>query len=66
MAPERPKYLLEQQYPHAALRGTSWSPYGIYRSFGRAREKAARLDRPCRITECRVVWRSIAIRQRRR
>lgn len=66
MAPERPSYVLEQQYPHTSQRRTAWSPYDTYRSFGRAREQAALLNRPCRITQCRVVWRSVPIRQRRR
>lgn len=61
MACERPSYILEQQYPHRAVRGTLWSPYGTYRSFARAREKAALLNRPCRITQYRVVWRSVPI-----
>lgn len=63
MAPERPSYVLDQQYPHVSRRTTLWSHYGTYRSLARACEKAARLDRPCRITECRVVWRSVPIRQ---
>jgi len=62
MALERPSYVLEQQYPHAAQRRSFWSAYGTYRSLARAREKAASLQRPCRITECRVVWRSVPIR----
>ena len=62
MAPERPYYLLEQQYPHPSLRRSIWSAYGTYRSFDRACAKAALQSRPCRITECRVVWRSVPIR----
>lgn len=62
MALERPNYVLEQQYPHPEVRGTLWSPYGTYRSFGRALEKAALIDRPCRIMQCLVVWRSVSIR----
>lgn len=58
---ERPGYTLEQQYPHSSRRGTLWSFYGSYRSLERAKEKAAALDRPCRIIEYRVVWRSIPI-----
>jgi hypothetical protein len=61
MEGERPSYCLEMQYPHPSRRGTLWSHYGTYRSFARAREKAALLTRPCRITECRVVWRSVPI-----
>ncbi|MGV7120432.1 hypothetical protein [Sphingopyxis sp. 550A] len=62
MASECPSYRLEQQYPHRQKHSTIWSEYGVYRSFERARAKAALLDRPCRITECRVVWRSVALR----
>lgn len=62
MVPDRPNYVLEQQYPHPEVRGTLWSHYGIYRSFDRAMEKAALIDRPCRIMQCLVVWRSVPIR----
>lgn len=62
MASELPSYRLEQQYPHTSRRGTLWSHYGTYRSFAVARAKAALLTRPCRITECRIVWRSVPIR----
>ena len=62
MAHDRPSYMLEQQYPSASRWGTIWSHYGTYRSFAHARAKAARLDRPCRITLYRVVWRSVPIR----
>src|SRR3546814_11086413 len=65
MALERPHYVLEQQYPHLELRCTDWSPYGIYRSFDREMEKAALLNRPCRITQYLVVWRSIRSEARR-
>lgn len=61
MACERPSYLLEEQYPYPSLRRSIWSAYGTYRSFARARAKAARLTRPSRIVECRVVWRSVPI-----
>jgi hypothetical protein len=60
MAPERPSYRLDQQYPNSARRGTLWSEYGTYRSLKRARCKASALRRPCRIVEYRVVWRSVA------
>ena len=66
MAPERPIYRLEQQYPHCQGHSSIWSEYGVYRTFDRARAKAALLNKPCRITECRIVWRSVPIRQRRR
>src|SRR3546814_10974545 len=63
MASERPSYLLEQQYPYPSLRRSIWSAYGTYRSFAHARAKAARLNRPCQISEYRVIWRSVPIRQ---
>ncbi|HZV08569.1 MAG TPA: hypothetical protein VFF94_02390 [Novosphingobium sp.] len=62
MASQPPYYRLEQQYPDLSRRGTHWEDYGIYSSFTRARAKAALLARPCRITECRIVWRSVPIR----
>ena len=62
MAPERASYVLEQQYPHVSRRGTLWSHYGTYRSLAHARKKAMLLERPCRITQCCVVWRSVPIR----
>ncbi|MBB6125405.1 hypothetical protein [Sphingobium subterraneum] len=62
MIPDRPSFLLEQQYPQLSRRGTYWSHYGTYRSFATARARAALLDKPSRITECRVVWRSVPIR----
>ncbi|QDC37227.1 hypothetical protein [Sphingobium fuliginis] len=61
IAPERPSYLLEQQHPYLAKRSTLWIGYGRYRAFDQAMDKAALLRRPCRITECRVVWRSIPL-----
>jgi hypothetical protein len=67
MAPERPSYTLELQYPHQRGHNSFWSAYGTYRSFERAMEKAdACQARPCRIVEYRVVWRSVPIRDRRR
>lgn len=66
MAPERPSFCLELQYPHKPGHSSIWSEYGRYRSFLAAMEKAALQARPCRIVETRVVWRSIPIRQRRR
>ena len=62
MAPERPSYLLEQQYPHPSARRSIWSAFGTYRSFARARTRADRLRRPFPITETRVIWRSDPIR----
>jgi hypothetical protein len=38
----------------------------MYRTFEQAMHKAAHQVQPCRIVECRVVWRSVPIRQRRR
>lgn len=66
MAPERPSFSLELQYPHKSGHSSIWSEYGTYRSFLAAKEKAAQQARPCRIVEHRVLWRSIPIRQRRR
>ena len=63
MATERPNYLLEEQYPYLSLCRSMWSAYGTYRSFKQAQIKAAGLAGPCRITECRVVWRSVPIQQ---
>src|SRR3546814_10628753 len=62
MASERPSYLLEQQYPYPSLRRSIWSAYGTYRSFAHSRAKAARLNRPCQISEYRVIWRSVPFR----
>ncbi len=62
MALERPSYRLDLQYPHRQGHSSYWSDYGIYRSFAQARAKAAGQDRPCRIVECRIVWRSFPIR----
>lgn len=61
MAPERPSYRLDLQYPHRAGHATLWSDFGTYRSFDRALDKAGAQSRPCRIVECRVVWRSVPI-----
>lgn len=65
MAPERPSYRLELQYPHKAGHSSIWSEYGTYRTFEAAMAKATLQSRPCRIVEIRVVWRSVPIRQRR-
>ena len=62
MAHDRPSFMLEQQHHYPALRRSIWLHYGTYRSLGVARAKAARLDRPCRISEYRVIWRSVPIR----
>ena len=61
MAPERPSYRLELQYPYERGHSSFWSEYGTYRSFDRAKGKAALQSRPCRIVERRVVWRSVPI-----
>jgi hypothetical protein len=61
MASERPSYRLDLQYPHERGHSTIWSAYGTYRSFARARAKAALQVRPCRIAEIRVVWRSVPV-----
>ena len=66
MAPERPSYRLDLQMPHRRGHSSFWSDYGTYRTFARAMRKATHQAQPCRIVECRVVWRSIPIRQRRR
>lgn len=66
MAPERPSYTLELQYPHMRGHSSIWSEYGTYRSFERAMQKAAMQTRSCRIVEYSVVWRSVPIRDHRR
>jgi hypothetical protein len=65
MAPERPSYRLDLQYPHRRGHSSYWSEYGTYRSFDGAMKKAARQFRPCRIVEVRVVWRSVPVRLER-
>jgi hypothetical protein len=66
MLPERPSYRLDLQVPHRRGHSSFWSDYGTYRTVERAMQKAAPQTQPCRIVECRVVWRSVPIRQHRR
>lgn len=61
MAPERPSYRLDLQMPHERGHSSFWSDYGTYRTVERAMGKAAHQPQPCRIVECRVVWRSVPI-----
>lgn len=39
MAPERPSFSLELQYPHRHGHSSIWSEYGTYRSFLAAKER---------------------------